>query len=89
MAGTKQRSQPLLAAIRAYHSDHGTYPQQLAELVPDYITEIPSPGYHGCEWAYVRQMHGTKFILGVHPDSPWISNLTYYSSLDEWVEDTK
>jgi hypothetical protein len=37
-------SEPLIAAIDAYTRDQGTPPEDLAELIPEYLDEIPGTG---------------------------------------------
>jgi len=39
-----ERSAPLVQAIRKYESDHKYPPDKLADLVPDYLPEIPRTG---------------------------------------------
>ncbi len=37
-------AEPLIAAIRQYESDQGVAPQELEQLIPDYLSKIPSTG---------------------------------------------
>jgi hypothetical protein len=41
------RGQALIMAIEEYYSDTGSYPEELKELVPVFIKEIPDPGIMG------------------------------------------
>lgn len=43
-AALAERSAPLIAAIRQFHSDTGIPPDSLAGLVPRYLAEIPGTG---------------------------------------------
>lgn len=33
---------PVVAALKAYHADYGEYPNELDELVPTYLPQLPS-----------------------------------------------
>lgn len=44
LEGVAQRSKPLIQAIHDYETDHGTPPNQLSDLVPAYLPQVPSPG---------------------------------------------
>lgn len=39
-----ERAQPILSALARYQQDRGKYPETLNELIPQYLTEIPSTG---------------------------------------------
>lgn len=40
-------SMPVIAALEAYHTDHGEYPPSLEHVVPEYLPSVPSLGYGG------------------------------------------
>ena len=42
-------------ALCAYKRDHGQYPETLASLVPDYLSEVPIDAFSGAEMHYVRK----------------------------------
>ena len=44
MEAMARRSQPLIQAIRAYERDHGSPPDGLDALVPDYLPKVPETG---------------------------------------------
>lgn len=48
-------------ALGAYHADRGHYPNQLAELVPDYLASIPRDVYSDGELKYQATSNG--FLL--------------------------
>ncbi|MEO8377052.1 MAG: hypothetical protein ABI579_05215 [Candidatus Sumerlaeota bacterium] len=39
-------------ALKAYRADMGSYPNQLAALVPRFIEAVPSPKWGGDRWSY-------------------------------------
>ncbi len=45
VATGRQGARAIAAALDAHFADHGRYPQQLSELVPDYLPALPSTGY--------------------------------------------
>jgi len=48
-------------AIRLFHIEHGRLPEQLSELVPDYLPQVPSDTYSAGTLFYRR--HGEEFVL--------------------------
>ncbi len=49
---TIEAAQPLIEAINAYKLDRGNHPNQLEELVPEYLDQIPQPIVGSGEWSY-------------------------------------
>lgn len=41
----QRRAAPVIAAVNRYHSERGTYPKALDELVPAYLPSIPPAGF--------------------------------------------
>lgn len=55
------------AALRRYRETHGTYPDKLDQLVPDYLSEVPVDAFCGVPYRYERRDDG--FLLySVGPD---------------------
>ena len=57
----------ICVALRAWHSQHGSYPDQLEELVPDLITKIPMSKMGlvtDVPYRYTRDATGTDYTLG-------------------------
>lgn len=48
----------LALALRLYRVQHGSWPGQLADLVPDFMPAIPSDPFTGSPWAYERTRDG-------------------------------
>lgn len=48
-------------AVLAYKADHGTYPEFLADLVPEYLTFVPIDPYSGRQFEY--RPHGLSLDL--------------------------
>lgn len=51
---SKRRGEQLVEALRAYESAHGTYPDALADLVPEHIETIEPPTWGLQRWRYRR-----------------------------------
>lgn len=74
-----ERSTPLVAAITRYVGDHGSPPQALNELVPDYLNEIPKTGIMAYpEYTYevgegAERYEGNPWILSVFTPSGGIN----------------
>ena len=63
-----ENASTIIEAVDAYHSETGSYPQHLQQLVPSYLGQIPtcsytaectfdyysSPDYHSLMWSTVR-----------------------------------
>lgn len=77
-----QRSQPLIQAIQQYEQTHGQPPQQLSQLVPNFISTIPRTGlgaYPDYEYvsqpvtpgnfAYPRDVTGNDWLLYINTGS--------------------
>jgi hypothetical protein len=61
---TKRRGNIVIQALVEYHADHSNFPNQIDELVPKYLDEIPRPDWGLRAWTY--EPTGTGFILGVN-----------------------
>ncbi len=54
LIAASQRTQPLIAAIEKYRADNGQPPDELTDLVPQYIAVIPSTGMTAYpNWRYL------------------------------------
>lgn len=74
----------LIHALDQYRFDHGKYPANINQLVPNYLTKIPFAYSNSVEWIYSGD--ATGFDLGVH--SPVTSETyTYISTSNEWLND--
>jgi hypothetical protein len=51
----------LAFALAAYHADNGLYPVSLANLVPEYIREVPRDIFNDAEPRYRRE--GSGYLL--------------------------
>lgn len=40
----QQRAEPIITALQGYYDAHGSYPAQLADLVPQQLDKIPATG---------------------------------------------
>jgi hypothetical protein len=71
----RQEAQPILAALEAYHRDHGHYPSSLERLCPAYLPRISLPtlpgyGTFGKAWEYrwSDTCAPYELVLAVPPD---------------------
>jgi type II secretory pathway pseudopilin PulG len=51
---SKERGTAIVAALDAYSARHGTYPERLADLVPEHLPEIEDPAWGLGRWRYRR-----------------------------------
>lgn len=63
-----ERMMPLVAAIQAYHRNHGTYPERLEILVPQYIEKLPSTGMGN----YTNYNYYVGSRAQMYEGNPWI-----------------
>lgn len=54
LEASKNRGAELVTALTAYMDEHGTYPEQLADLVPQYVAEVRPPVWGLERWRYRR-----------------------------------
>ena len=77
---TLQKGDRVVAGLGQYYKANRSYPGQLFELVPKYLSEIEPPIWGSDKWEYEPKSSGLTFTLSVgggesgHP-------LLYYSSL--------
>lgn len=64
-----ERSQPLIQAIMAYQTKHGTPPDDLKDLVPEFISQIPGTGI-GAAPDY--EYHSNSHHMSSYGRNPWI-----------------
>ena len=38
----ESRAHPIIKAVETYHADNGVYPQELDQLIPEYLSKIPT-----------------------------------------------
>ena len=80
---------PILSALERYHADHGSYPDALRALAPEYLRESQLPplrktprdiGDEG--FAYVVDISG--FTMGFRYDGPGKNYCIYKSTTRRW-----
>ncbi len=49
---TRQIGEEIVAALLKYKMDKGVYPDELVQLVPNYINSIEQPVWGDCVWSY-------------------------------------
>jgi len=64
---TEVRGIMLSAAVELYRSENDTYPESLADLVPDYVPELPEDPFSGQPFEYA-QTPSSYLLYSVGPD---------------------
>lgn len=67
-------SEPVIAALEKYHADKDSYPEKLAELVPDYISAVPTQDDE-LDFSYSKT--GKSFSFSFHYRGPGLNTCTY------------
>jgi len=55
---TKQAGNAVVQGVEKYHADQGSFPAQLDDLCPKYLTEIPEPRWGLGKWEYKADKKG-------------------------------
>ncbi len=67
-------SEPVIAALEEYKTENGVYPQTLAELVPEYISAVPTKD-EVLDFSYIST--GDSFSFSFHYIGPGMNTCTY------------
>jgi hypothetical protein len=68
---------PLIAALNEHHVDHSQYPDDLVELVPQYVDAIPTRS-KGMGFQY--EIHGNEYQLSFTYLGPGVNHFHYSPS---------
>lgn len=74
-------SQPVIAALESYKLDHGSYPESLIELVPDYLSSVPAKTEE-LDFFYSRTETGYQFSF--YYLGPGMNACTYAPEAKDW-----
>lgn len=75
---TRARQAALACAIKRFHLQNRRYPNDLAELLPDYINSIPADLFTGQPIAYLKTSHGWELASqGVDPTTAMAAPLSF------------
>jgi hypothetical protein len=58
----------LALALRAYRLEKGAYPEQLSQLVPDYMQAVPADGFGAGEPLHYKKQGASYLLWSVGPD---------------------
>ena len=89
VAESQQHGNQIVTALEAYKADHGVYPQDLGELVPKYLREIPPPVAGDRQWGYLPGDVGERFDLTVTGPTENDPIMGYHSPSKKWWMDTR
>ena len=59
---SKRRGADIVRALAGYRTDHGTYPDQLSTLLPDYIDAVEPPTWGVQQWRYRTYAAGSTAV---------------------------
>ena len=80
------RATPIIAALERFHAEHGTYPDSLPELVPNYLAPaaiaVPTAPKEAAPWRYVAETGG--YTLEFKYFGPGINFCRYTSRRARW-----
>jgi hypothetical protein len=79
----------LITALDAYHTDHGRFPDTLAELAPGYLTTVPAPNKHFGTWGYEIDPGGVEYGFRFGDRTSSEPSYRYDSETRTWSGDTK
>lgn len=74
----------IINALNQYKRDHGIFPDELADLVPDYLPSIPMPTAGARSWTYYGRR--TDFFLQFRTQNGYPS-VSYDFETGQWYED--
>ncbi|MBV6394300.1 MAG: hypothetical protein KPEEDBHJ_03554 [Anaerolineales bacterium] len=74
-------SAPVIAALEAYKADHGSYPEKLDQLVPDYLPSVP---VKTDELDFSYSSDGATYSFSFHYIGPGMNTCAYSSEGKEW-----
>ena len=75
-----QRSRPLVKAILSFETKYGKPPEQLEQLVPDFLSAVPNTGIG----AYPTYEYTTIADKAVYEGNPWILKVQTPSGGINW-----
>ena len=78
----ESRAESIIAACEKYKEHYGKYPEQLSELVPEYLRDVPSAKYTLFEnqFFYLARGKDHSLVYSVIP----LGKRSYYFELRRW-----
>jgi hypothetical protein len=74
-------SEPVIAALESYKADHGAYPEDLIELVPGYLTIVPTKTD---ELDFSYSSADGSYHFSFHYIGPGMNTCSYTPEEKEW-----
>jgi hypothetical protein len=74
-------SRPVIAALEQYKADHGSYPEELAELTPDYLPTVTA---NTGEIDFSYSSTGKSYSFSFHYIGPGMNICTYKPEAKDW-----
>lgn len=86
---TKRRGDIIRVALTEYRLQNGAFPEQLSELVPNFLQEIPLPTVGRKRWRYLMfRGKGGDYHLAVVSNA-WTEPDLIVTRDGDWLYDTK
>jgi len=79
-----KRAEPLVVAIEAFAAQSGRPPEDLAELVPRYLQEIPTTGLGSWDGAFEYEARVGRWALSVPAPTGALASLVYDPDERHW-----
>lgn len=86
---TKRRGDIVRNALQQYRDRTGAFPDELTQLIPAYLREIPQPTVGKKSWDYWIVKGGSFYRIGVAIASQSEPDLQADSDSTSWLFDTK
>lgn len=74
-------SAPVIAGLEEYKADHGSYPEKLDQLIPDYLSSVPTKTAE-LEFSYFSD--GKSYRFSFHYIGPGMNTCDYAPEAKEW-----
>lgn len=58
-----ERAERIISALKSYHAERGEYPEDIYDLIPDYINKIPKAKYSFMNSRFTYSVEDGKHVL--------------------------
>lgn len=82
------RGDKIVKGLEKYRIDFGSYPNNLNDLVPKYISSIEQPTVGKKIWEYTK-VNNTHYVLSFHGVKPNDPSSWIITGQNKWSYDTK
>jgi hypothetical protein len=89
VAESKEKGHAIIDALNDYKSQHGSYPEELSTLVPEFVESIEGPTAGTKKWIYHLFNNGDVFQLSFEGPYEHSPVCFWNSSSGKWSLDTR